>query len=461
MLSLGAGTYSVKATKEGFRAAEQLSVELAANEIRKVDFGMKVSGVAETVNVGAQVEALETEQGRISSQITGAQLKELPIPNRNIVNLMALQPGVSGRSLGNELLGSDATPQFNANGMRSDGNSFTLDDSNINSISRGGRAEVTPNVETVAEVRVVTNNFSAEQGRNMGAQVSIVTKSGTNQFHGSAVGLSHQQRAAGPQHFRHHEQRSGQPPQPVRLWRGRPDHSQQDVFLHDLRRRPAIRSHRFHRHGGNAATAQLGAAEPAEFHRRVLHEQVLPGGRPHHQRTRCGLPTPGVNKFSSTPDGIPDIGTVQYLTTTDARSNQYTIRVDHELRPGKDRLYGYFYRLNARTITPGIRPDFLRPSPTWGTFGNLVYSRTISPTALNEVRLAATRFIGHYCAPKDPKDPIGGGLVLPGHAEQAGAGHQHHRPRHRPRRECLPRRLLPHRVSVEGHVHHDPRQPRA
>ena len=124
-------------------------------------------------------------------------------------------------------------------------------------------------------------------------------------------------------------------------------------------------------------------------------------------------PTPGVNRFSSTPDGIPDIGTVQYLTTTDARSNQYTIRVDHELRPGKDRLYGYFYRLNARTITPGIRPDFLRPSPTWGLFGNLVYTRTISPTALNEVRMAATRFIGHYCAPKDPKDPIGGGLSCP------------------------------------------------
>ena len=69
----------------------------------------------------------------------------------------------------------------------------------------------------------------------------------------------------------------------------------------------------------------------------------------------------GVPETLTAPDGTPDIGTVQYLTTTDARSNQYTIRVDHELRPGKDRLYGYFYRLNARTITPGIRPDFLRP----------------------------------------------------------------------------------------------------
>src|SRR5262249_32936864 len=103
----------------------------------------------------------------------------------NIVNLMALQPGVTGRSLGNELLGSDATPQFNANGSRSDGNSYTLDDSNINSISRGGRAEVTPNVETVAEVRVVTNNFSAAQGRNRGAKTSIAAKPEPNHFHGS------------------------------------------------------------------------------------------------------------------------------------------------------------------------------------------------------------------------------------------------------------------------------------
>ena len=265
-------------------------MELAANEIRKVDFGMKVSGVAETVNVGAQAEALETEQGRISARITSAQLKELPIPNRNIVNLMALQPGVSGRSLGNELLGSDATPQFNANGMRSDGNSFTLDDSSINSISRGGRAEVTPNVETVAEVRVVTNNFSAEQGRNMGAQVSIVTKSGTNQFHGS-------------------------------VWDYHTNNVLQDRNIFDttssvpVNRRnqfgygvggPIIRNKTFfyttyegvRRSGDTVSTATVETPQlrnwvlqnRPEFHRRVLHGQVFPGGRPHDQRPRCGLP---------------------------------------------------------------------------------------------------------------------------------------------------------------------------
>jgi hypothetical protein len=413
VLSLGAGTYSVKATKEGFAIAGQVAVELPANEVRRVDFAMKIAGLAETVNVGAQAEALETEQGRISSQITGTQLKDLPIPNRNIVNLMAVQPGVSGRSLGNELLGSDATPQFNANGNRSDGNSFTLDDSNINSISRGGRAEVTPNVETVAEVRVVTNNFSAEQGRNMGAQISIVTKSGTNQFHGS-VWDYHTNNVLQDRNI--FDTTSGVPV------------NRRNQFGYGVGG-PIIRNKTFfyttyegvRRSGATVSTATVETPELRNWVLQTRPNSIAayfmgtfpPVANPTINVRDVGSPQPGVNKFSSTPDGIPDIGTVQYLTTTDSRSNQYTIRVDHELRPGKDRLYGYFYRLNASTITPGIRPDFLRPGPTWGLFGNLVYSRTISPTSLNEVRLAVTRFIGHYCAPKNPKDPIGGGLSCP------------------------------------------------
>jgi hypothetical protein len=183
VLSLSAGTYSVKAVKEGFVDAELASVVVALNEMKRLDMTLRVAGVVDTVSVTAEAPVLETEQGRISSQIASRQLQELPIPNRNIFNLMILQPGMTGRSLGIELLGGDSTPQFNANGMRADGNSFSVDDSSVNSISRGGRAEVTPNVETVAEVRITTNNFSAENGRNMGAQVNIATKAGSNEFH--------------------------------------------------------------------------------------------------------------------------------------------------------------------------------------------------------------------------------------------------------------------------------------
>ena len=137
---------------------------------------------------------------------------------------------------------------------------------------------------------MVTNNFSAEQGRNMGAQVSIVTKSGTNQFHGSLWDYHTNNVLQIPQHLRHHAERSGQPAQPVRLRRGRPHHSQQDILLHNLRRRPARRRHRLHRNRRDAAAAQLGAAEPARITIAAYFMKKLPpGGRPHHQRPRRRL----------------------------------------------------------------------------------------------------------------------------------------------------------------------------
>jgi len=182
--SLSPGTYKVIASKEGFGGVEQ-SIVVGVNETRRVDFTLSVGNVVETVNVSAQPTILETEEGRISGHIESKELRDLPIPNRNVFNLLSLQPGVTGRSLTSDNVGGSSTPQVNANGMRVDSNSFTVDDMSANSISRGGRSEVTPNVETVAEVRVVSNNFSAVQGRNMGTQISVVTKSGTNQFHGS------------------------------------------------------------------------------------------------------------------------------------------------------------------------------------------------------------------------------------------------------------------------------------
>ena len=153
--SLSAGTYKVVAMKEGFGTAEQGSVVLGVSETRRVDFSLSVGNLVETVTVNAQPTILETEEGRISGQIDSKQLRELPVPNRNVFNLLSLQPGVSGRTLTNNTAGGSSTPSINANGQRVDSNSFTVDDMNANSISRGGRSEVTPNLETVAEVRVV------------------------------------------------------------------------------------------------------------------------------------------------------------------------------------------------------------------------------------------------------------------------------------------------------------------
>lgn len=393
--SLSPGTYKVVASKEGFGGVEQ-SVVVGVNETRRVDFTLSVGNVVETVNVSVQPTILETEEGRISGHIESKELRDLPIPNRNVFNLLSLQPGVAGRSLTDDNVGGSSTPQVNANGMRVDSNSFTVDDMTANSISRGGRSEVTPNVETVAEVRVVSNNFSAVQGRNMGTQISVVTKSGTNQFHGSLWEYHRNNRLQSRSFFN--------PIVPV---------SRRNQFGYALGG-PIVHNRTFfyttyeglRSSGTNIMTATVETPELRDYVMQTRPNSIaayvfgkygpaVQGIEMFNVRD-LGGPQPGVNRFTSTPDGIPDIGTLRYYAPTESESNQFTLRVDHELRPGKDRLYGYYYWHNGQTIAPPVRPQFIRNNPTTGNFGNINYTHTFSPNTLNEVRLGVTRWIGRY-----------------------------------------------------------------
>lgn len=392
--SLSPGTYKVAASKEGFGGAEY-SVVVGVNEVRRVDFTLSVGSLVEAVTVSAQPTILETEEGRISGHIESKQLRELPIPNRNIFNLLSLQPGVTGRSLGTDNVGGSSTPQVNANGMRVDSNSFTVDDMNANSISRGGRSEVTPNIETVAEVRVISNNFSAVQGRNMGTQVSVVTKSGTNDFHGSIWDYHRNNKLQSRSFF--------DPVVPV---------SRRNQFGYGLGG-PIIQNRTFfyttyeglRGSGTNVSTATVETPQlrdyvvrtrPNSIAARVFGKYGPVDGIELFNIRDLGGPSRGVNIWSSTPDGIPDIGTLRYFAPTDSKSNQITLRIDHELRPGKDRLYGYYYWHKGRTITQPVRPQFQRNEETTGNFANINHTHIFSPTTLNEVRLGITRWIGRY-----------------------------------------------------------------
>jgi hypothetical protein len=403
--SLSPGTYKITASKEGFAVGEQDGVIVGVNEIRRVDFTLSVGNVVETVNVMAQPTILETEEGRISGQIDNKQLRELPVPNRNVFNLLALQPGVSGRSLTSNTIGGSSTPQINANGTRVDSNSFTVDDMNANSISRGGRSEVSPNLETVAEVRIVANNFSAVQGRNMGAQISVVTKSGTNEFHGAFWEYHRNNKLQSRNLFQ----------------------SSVPVFRFNQFGAgfggPIIRNRTFfyvtyeglRDTGANTATATVETQQLRDFVLRTRPNSIAahifgnyrPVANPTINLRDVGTPAAGVNRFSSTPDGIPDIGTVQYDSRTENSSNQVTWRIDHELRPGKDRLYVYYYRHTGQgsSISPWVRPDFIRYNPTKGNFGNFNYTHVFSPTTLNEFRAGVTRWEGNYTDPLHKEVP--------------------------------------------------------
>src|SRR5262249_42684909 len=153
--------------------------------------------VVDQVTVSEQIAQVETEAGRISARIEPVKLKELPMNGRNLFSLLAFQPGVVGWGLSGTFRGSssaqadsfsgETSPQTYANGQRREANTFSLDDNNTNSPYSNG-SNITPNADSIEEVRVVSNNFSAAEGRSVGARIQVISKAGTNTFHG---GVSH------------------------------------------------------------------------------------------------------------------------------------------------------------------------------------------------------------------------------------------------------------------------------
>jgi hypothetical protein len=179
VVDLGPGKYDVAVNRSGFQTSEQKGVSLAGSETVRVNVTMQLGSISEKVSVEAQVPQVETEQGRISGNITAQELRELPLNGRNLYNVLALEPGVSGRGLAstfgaggggtnNDSFAAENQPEMYASGQRVESNSYMIDDMSVNSLARGGVANLTPSPDSIAEVRVVANNFSAVNGRGSG-----------------------------------------------------------------------------------------------------------------------------------------------------------------------------------------------------------------------------------------------------------------------------------------------------
>ncbi|HUJ41183.1 MAG TPA: TonB-dependent receptor [Candidatus Acidoferrales bacterium] len=188
------GTYTLTATKPGFETAVATGVSVEIARERHVDFTLKPGNVSQRVEVKEEAIApIETTNNNLGIQFESKDIVDLPVNGRDINKLYIMSPGVTG-----DPSGAGGEPgsygQFSANGNRDRSNNFLLDGTDMNdsyrnlpAINQGGvfaiPATILP-VETIAEVRVLTN-FDAEYGRSSGAVVNIVTKSGTNDFHGS------------------------------------------------------------------------------------------------------------------------------------------------------------------------------------------------------------------------------------------------------------------------------------
>lgn len=179
-LQLPIGLYRVTVTAPGFeRTTIASKTSLQINETLRIDVKLEIGKISDSVTVESNVSQVETESSTVAATVVGQAIYELPLNGRNTLDLLGTMPGVSATNPD-----STAAGNYSIGGMRTDSITYLLDGGlNNNLLSNGVVAN--PNPDAVAEFRVLENNYSSEYGRTAGGIVSVVTKSGTNQFHGT------------------------------------------------------------------------------------------------------------------------------------------------------------------------------------------------------------------------------------------------------------------------------------
>jgi hypothetical protein len=441
------GSYSINVTATNFKASSVGNISIAGEGPRSVDVQLQAGGASETVTVnGNEVPILQTSDATISGTIDSDTIQRVPAYGRDPYELLRIAPGITGDSArsgngqgvflpngggpGQSNSGIAQTEnqiQISANGQRVADNNFLIDGVSVNSLGFGGAAVVTPNIEAVGQTTVISTSYSAEDGRNTGAQIKTITKSGSDQFHGGAAftydepGLNAFNKFGGPQ---------GQAPERVSL--------KSRDYAASLGG-PVIKDKlffflSFEGYSSLNATFPSQYIETPEFRQFVANSRPgsiadaianAPGGiprvlqllpvtctAPFNAGTPCqavgdgldlgspvgttGQYVPGAQAQSGGGlDGIPDVQYAQLILPAKTRYNQYNARGDYYLT-SNDQIFGSVYFTKLDTVTPsgatGSRPNADLPFKPLNSAATVGYIHSFSPTLVNELRANGTRF---------------------------------------------------------------------
>src|SRR6202050_4283977 len=207
-LSLAPGSYKVTVEASGF-AKSEVDITLLTEQTLSVPVTLKVGSISEAVNVTTEAPVVDTADSRTELTLENQAVAELPIVGRNLVTLVTMAPGVSG--LGTSAAGSPASGVDNfsteeqvdasANGQGGNNNQYVVDGLDVTSGIRQGVLNLTPQPEAIRETSIQVNTFTSEYSRAAGLQTMFTTKSGSDQFHGSASDYFNYQKMFASQHF--------------------------------------------------------------------------------------------------------------------------------------------------------------------------------------------------------------------------------------------------------------------
>jgi hypothetical protein len=184
MIEVPPGSYRVEFEERGFKKNVQKNVIIQVNQVVTLNSTMQLGGTQEVVEVTAEAPLVETTSTQMGAVVNQRAVSQLPLNARDTYQLLQLQPGVQSQTGSDLFYGSDNAGVVSVNGGRGRSNNFSVNGGDAND-QFANLPAVQPTPDSIEEFRVLTNTFDAEYGRNSGAVVNVVTKSGTNAFHGN------------------------------------------------------------------------------------------------------------------------------------------------------------------------------------------------------------------------------------------------------------------------------------
>lgn len=184
--NIAIGIYRLSVTKTGFKETSVSNVVVNVSNVTRLDVTLQTGAINEVVNVTADNVQIETQSGAVGEVVSGEQVRELPLNGRSFVQLTQLQPGVSAaNNFDSKSKGLFGGVDFSVNGNSAQSNLFLTDGANNNDTGSNRTILLFPSIEAIAEFKSIRNSYGPEYGQAAGAVISIATRGGTNQFHGS------------------------------------------------------------------------------------------------------------------------------------------------------------------------------------------------------------------------------------------------------------------------------------
>lgn len=402
-LALAPGNYKLTATKQGFATALEENIALLGSEVRTVALTLKAGEVRETVTVTAETTPIQLAEAKIASDISSQELTQLPLAGRNMGSLISQTPGVTGVGLASQNANDTDVftlvnnPANSANGQRAEANAFYVDNTLATSNPDPGTYNLVPNPDSIQELHVAVNDYSAEYGRQGSLVVQAITKGGTNLFHGSLFEYHQDNKLQAHNFFS----------SSVPVYR-------RNEFGGSLGG-PIVKNKIF----GFFSWDQKKSSSPVTFQDNVETPDFV-----NFMKTNFpnNLATKLMTSFPATVNGVVpgSVVTVQQLdpncattapvpgipcnldvieTTNEAFSGannglQWNTRVDVNF--SKDRFYGSFFRKTPDVQGINTRPAFDNKNNFAGTtnYANLDWTHTFSPALVNEASMGITRISG-------------------------------------------------------------------